>query len=98
MPDSYGRPLWRSPRVRWDRSHAAPNVRNVNEAAANAKPMMYQIPVKRSSLPILGWLPILASGAPASGSLDLREAFTTYRRGTVGALGHSIASHSQPAP
>src|SRR5215210_7995454 len=46
MPDSYGRPLWMSPRLRWDSSHAAPNGRNVNDPAAKANPMTYQIPVK----------------------------------------------------
>src|SRR5690348_16195847 len=59
MPDSYGRPLWTSPRFRWDSSHAAPNVRNVNDPAAKANPMMYQIPVKPSSLRAghPGWTP-----------------------------------------
>src|SRR5215213_3805331 len=53
MPDSYGRPLWMSPRLRCDTSHAAPNVRNVNDPAAKANPMTYQIPVK-AILALLG--------------------------------------------
>src|SRR5215213_10764461 len=53
MPDSYGRPLWTSPRLRWDSSHAAPKVRKVNDPAANANPMTYQIPVK-AILALLG--------------------------------------------
>src|SRR2546426_12003935 len=48
MPDSYGRPLCSSPRLRWDTSHAAPMVTNTNETPAKAKPMMYQIPVNRT--------------------------------------------------
>src|SRR5215212_11021554 len=45
MPDSYGRPLWMSPRLRWEMSHAAPIVRNTNETPANKNPTTYQIPV-----------------------------------------------------
>src|SRR5438128_1649300 len=81
MPDSYGRPLWTSPRFRWDTSHAAPKVRNVNDPAAKANPMMYQIPVKA----------ILASGATlrgarswwAAGRLLVSEAFATDRLETA---------------
>src|SRR3954470_338326 len=65
MPDSYGMPLWTSPRFRCDRSHARLNVRNVNPIAAMANPTTYQIPVKRSSLPIL------ASGAPTFAAPDV---------------------------
>src|SRR4051812_10028319 len=46
-----------SPRLRCETSHAAPKVRNVNDPAAKANPMTYQIPVKS----------ILAPSARASG-------------------------------
>src|ERR1035437_3463650 len=45
MPISYGMPLWRSPRLRWDISQARPIVRKTKLAAAMAKPTTYQMPV-----------------------------------------------------
>src|SRR3954454_2506979 len=46
MPDSYGRPLCSSPRLRWEISHAIPIVRKTNETPAKANPTTYQMPVK----------------------------------------------------
>src|SRR4029079_4271512 len=46
MPDSYGRPLCSSPRLRWEISHAARIVRKTNETPAKATPTTYQMPVK----------------------------------------------------
>src|SRR5436190_22063146 len=54
MPDSYGRPLWTSPRLRCDRSHAAPIVTKTNPTDTTANPTTYQIAGNRSSLPFLG--------------------------------------------
>src|SRR5437773_8875805 len=84
MPDSYGRPLCTSPRFRCEMSHAAPKVRNANDPAAKANPMMYQIPVKA----------ILSSSAGsrdarswwAAGRLLVSEAFATDRLETAVAL------------
>ena len=45
MPLSYGRPLWRSPRLRCEMSQARPIVRKTNETPAKAKPTTYQTPV-----------------------------------------------------
>src|SRR3954464_11451128 len=50
MPDSYGTPLWMSPRLRCDRSHAAPIVTNTNPIDTTANPTTYQIAGNRSSL------------------------------------------------
>ena len=48
MPDSYGRPLCTSPRLRWEISHAAPIVRKTNDTPAKANPTTYQMPVNRT--------------------------------------------------
>ncbi len=45
MPDSYGRPLCSSPRLRCEISHAMPIVRKTNETPAKANPTTYQMPV-----------------------------------------------------
>src|SRR2546423_2700794 len=52
MPDSYGRPLWMSPRLRCEISHAAAIVRNTNETPATANPTTYSRPVKRVRAPV----------------------------------------------
>src|SRR6187431_767271 len=86
MPDSYGRPLWTSPLLRCEISHAAPNVRNVNEAAAKANPMTYQIPVKAILL-----------RAVAESGVDARPRSIAGRR--VPGAGRRIARcsrHSRP--
>src|SRR5438045_6578334 len=48
MPDSYGRPLCSSPRLRCEMSHAMPIVTNTNEMPAKANPTTYQMPVNRT--------------------------------------------------
>src|SRR6185436_3757748 len=48
MPDSYGRPLCSSPRLRWEINQAAPIVRKTNETPAKANPTTYQIWVTRT--------------------------------------------------
>src|SRR3954467_2591018 len=50
MPDSYGKPLCSSPRLRWEISHAAPIVMNTNETPAKANPTTYQMLVNPTPL------------------------------------------------
>src|SRR5436190_1439773 len=50
MPDSYGMPLWMSPRFRCESSHAAPMVTKTNPIDTTANPTTYQIAGNRSSL------------------------------------------------
>src|ERR1035437_1679762 len=45
MPLSYGMPLWRSPRLRWEISQAMAITRNTKETPAKAKPTTYQMRV-----------------------------------------------------
>src|SRR5690349_13836156 len=86
-------------------SHAAPNVRNVNDPAAKANPMTYQIPVKAilapsaggpwGSRPLDGW-----SLRPLGGTLAAAcfEAFATNRQETAVALRNSIVQRPSSGP
>src|SRR4051812_814978 len=101
MPDSYGTPLWMSPRLRCDRSHAAPIVTNTNPIDTTANPTTYQIAVNRSSLlppahPVLlgaRRYPCARSGwsIPWAGRCTYwSEAFTTDRGVRPSPASHSI--------
>jgi hypothetical protein len=67
--------LWTSPRFRWEINQAAPKVRNVNDPAAKANPMTYQIPVKailaRSATAARALDRLLVAGAPLGGRAGL---------------------------
>src|SRR3954454_10760177 len=66
MPDSYGRPLWRSLLWRWPSSQAIRIVTKTNETPAKAKPRTYQ-----SALVTLQETPSIAVGR-RGGCLDGR--------------------------
>src|SRR5688572_26874606 len=93
MPDSYGRPLCTSPRLRCETSQAAPNVRNANEPAAKANPMTYQIPVKAILAERLrcAGRSIVGRRRPQrrDAGLLMTEAFATNRHETAVARRHS---------